>query len=94
MPASATFAAEEASRRDIEKLMMTYADLQDGFVQVANLLGSGPPQELERLMLLEELASVELPNGFEQLGRRRRGARRDEVSPFESLQGASELGVG
>jgi ketosteroid isomerase-like protein len=43
MPADATLGAAEASRRDIEKLMMTYADLQDAgrLDEVAELFTHG-----------------------------------------------------
>ena len=35
-------------------------DLQDPVIQMTNWRGRVPPQELERLVLLEELAGVEL----------------------------------
>ncbi len=35
-------------------------DLQDPVIQMTNRRSRGPPQELERLVLLEELATVEL----------------------------------
>jgi hypothetical protein len=40
----------------LEQMVHTYADLQDAFVQVANLVGRGTPQQLKCLVLLEKLA--------------------------------------
>src|SRR6266850_778410 len=47
------------------------ADLQDALVEMADVAALGAPQQLERLVLLEELASIELRDGVEQQRRRR-----------------------
>ena len=54
------------------------ADLQDALVQIADVAPLGAPQQLERLVLLEELAAVELGDPFQQR-RRRRFVTRHEV---------------
>jgi len=41
-------------------------DLQDPVIQMTNRRGRVPPQELERLVLLEELAGVELLEAAEK----------------------------
>ena len=41
-------------------------DLQDPVIQVTNRRGRVPPQELERLVLLEELSGVELLDAAQQ----------------------------
>ena len=50
------------------------ADLQDAVVKIANRCGRGAPEELQRLVLLEELARIELLDAPYELGRRRFGA--------------------
>ena len=46
------------------------ADLQDALIQAPHLPPLGAPQQLERFVLLEELAAIELLDAFKQ---RRRG---------------------
>jgi len=50
------------------------ADLEDAVVQTAYRRVGVPPEELERLVLREELARVELFDPSEELGRGRLGA--------------------
>jgi len=69
--------------------MHAHADLEDALVQVANLAGGRPPQQLERLVLLEELARVELVDGLQQGGRRGFGTQAPKVSRLEPLEGES-----
>ena len=52
-------------------VMETDADLQDPVIQVAHGRCGVAPQELERLVLLEELAGVELLEAAEKRFRRR-----------------------
>jgi hypothetical protein len=59
-------------------VMETDADLEDAVVELAVGRPCGPPQELERLVLLEELAAVELRDALGQLRRRRIVAARAE----------------
>jgi hypothetical protein len=47
------------------------ADLQDALVQVPDVPPFRSPQQLQRLVLLEELAAIELRDTCEQLRRRR-----------------------
>ena len=47
------------------------ADLEDAVVEGAVGRACATPQELERLMLLEELAAIELLDAGAELGRRR-----------------------
>lgn len=54
-----------------EQMVHAHADLQNTFVQMADVLGCRPPQQLQRLMLVEKLASVEFVDSFYELGRRR-----------------------
>jgi hypothetical protein len=49
-------------------------DLQYPVIQMTNRRGRVPPQELERLVLLEELVGVELLDAAEKRFRRRVGA--------------------
>jgi hypothetical protein len=49
-------------------------DLQDAVIKPAHRRGRVAPQELERLVLFEELASVELLDSVEERFRRRVGA--------------------
>jgi ketosteroid isomerase-like protein len=77
MPASATFAAEEASRRDIEKLMMTYADLQD----------AGRLEEVAQLFTYGAFIVDKVPTPFrgaEVIGAMKR--RHDRVYPDGTLR--------
>ena len=76
-----------------EQVVHADADLQDPFVEMADLVGRRPPQQLEGLVLIEELACVELMNGFGQLRRSRRTARRDEVSRLQAFDRAGKLGM-
>ena len=46
------------------------ADLEDAVIEMTDRRGCVPPQELERFVLLEELAAIELLDAFKQ---RRRG---------------------
>jgi len=50
-------------------------DLQDALVEIPDVAGFGPPQEFERLVLLEKVAAIELRDAFEKEGRRRFVAR-------------------
>jgi hypothetical protein len=50
------------------------ADLEDAVVQATDRRVGGAPERLERLVLLEELARVELLDRARQLVRRRRVA--------------------
>src|SRR5207245_7248004 len=47
------------------------ADLQDAVVEIADRRARGAPEEFEGLVLLEELARVELLDALHELGRRR-----------------------
>ena len=69
----------------LQQVMHAHADLQDAFVQVANLAGRGSPEQLERLVLLEELARVELVDGLQQSGRRGLRAHRGQIDGFQAL---------
>jgi hypothetical protein len=51
-----------------------HADLEDAVIETTVGRAGGAPEELERLVLLEELARVEFCDPFSQLGRRRLGA--------------------
>jgi hypothetical protein len=57
------------------------ADLQDPLVEVADGVALGEPLLLERLVLLEELAAVELLDSAPQARRRRLGATAAALSP-------------
>ena len=57
------------------QVMERDADLQDALVEIADVAALGAPEQLQRLVLLEELAAIELRDPFEQLRRRRFGAR-------------------
>ena len=46
-------------------------DLQDALVEIADVAGLGPPQEFERLVLLEKVAAIELRDAFDEQRRRR-----------------------
>jgi len=65
----------EQSRRAVEvpvaPVMETDADLEDPVIQAADRRAGIAPKELEGLVLLEELAGVELLDTVDQLGRRR-----------------------
>ena len=52
-------------------MMERDADLQNALIQPAYIARLGAPEELERLMLLEVLAAVELRDPLQQ--KRRRG---------------------
>ncbi len=52
-------------------VMEADADLQDAVVQAAVGSAGGTPEQLEGLVLLEELARVELLDPVTELGRRR-----------------------
>src|SRR5712692_7342033 len=53
------------------QVMKGDANLQNTLVEVADVAALRPPEPLQRLVLLEELAAVELRDPFEQLRRRR-----------------------
>jgi len=63
----------EERRRSVEvaiaPVMKTDADLEDAVVQASDRCARVAPQELERLVLLEELAGVELLDAVDQLWR-------------------------
>lgn len=63
----------------LEQMMHTDADLQNAFIQVADLTGRRSPQQFEGFVLLEELAGVELVDRFLEFWRCWRGARRLQV---------------
>jgi len=44
------------------------ADLQDAVIEIANRCGRGAPEDLQRLVLLEELARIELLDASCELG--------------------------
>ena len=69
----------------LQQVMHAHTDLQDAFVQVADLAGRRPPEQLERLVLLEELARVELVDGLQQSGRRGLRAHRGQIDGFQAL---------
>jgi hypothetical protein len=53
------------------KVKETNADEQDPLIEVADVIILGPPEDLDGLVLLEILATIELvDSGAEQLGRR------------------------
>ena len=51
------------------------ADLQDALVEVADVASLRPPEQFQRLVLLEELAAIELRDALDELRRRRFLAR-------------------
>jgi hypothetical protein len=55
-------------------VVKAHADLEDAVIESAVGRTRGAPEELERLVLLEELAGVEFCDAFSQLGRRWLGA--------------------
>src|SRR5258705_9902581 len=61
-------------RRTVEvavaPVMKAHADLEDAVVEASDRRACVAPQELERLVLLEELAGVELLDAMDQLWRR------------------------
>ena len=54
--------------------MKADADLEDAVIEMTDRRGCVPPQELERFVLLEELARVELLDSLDQRRRWRIGA--------------------
>jgi hypothetical protein len=62
------------------------ADLQNAFVQVADLTRRRAPQQLERLVLLEELARVELVDRLVELGGRWFGACSGEIGGLQTFE--------
>jgi hypothetical protein len=46
------------------------ADLQDALVEITNRIRFADPDYLQRLVLLEELASIELLDALQEFGRR------------------------
>src|SRR5207247_6226579 len=54
----------------VAPVMEPDADLQDAVVKIADRRTGVAPEELEGLVLLEELASVELLDAVDELGRR------------------------
>ena len=77
-----------------QQVVHAHADLQDAFVQVTNLAGRRAPEKLERLVLLEELARVELADRLQQRGRRRLRTHRGQIRGLETLQRAHQLWMG
>ena len=73
------------------------ADLQDPVVEVAVGRPCVAPEELERLVLLEELAVVELLDALEELGWRRLVAaspyRLEDLPARDALRRAGGLAV-
>ena len=69
----------------LQQVMHAHADLQYALVEVPNLAGRGSPEQLERLVLLEELARVELVDGLQQCGRRGLRAHRGQIDGFQAL---------
>ena len=53
------------------QVMERDADLQDALIQAAHLPRLGAPEQLERLVLLEVFAAVELLDALQQQRRRR-----------------------
>ncbi len=76
-----------------EQVVEADADLQDALVQMADLVGRGAPEQLERLVLLEELAGVELGDRLAELGRRRLATGLGEVGLAQPLERALQLGM-
>jgi hypothetical protein len=68
-------------------------DLQDSLVQVPNLALGRPPQQLQRLVLLEKLTRVELVNGLREVGWCGFGAGGIQVSGLEPVERALQLRV-
>jgi hypothetical protein len=58
-------------------VLEAHADLQDPLVEVADRVGLLDPLELERLVLLEEVAAVELLDGLPEARWRRSPQRRE-----------------
>jgi hypothetical protein len=56
---------------ELAQMMEGDAHLQDALIQIANVPGLGAPQALERFVLLEELAAIELRDALDQQRRRR-----------------------
>ena len=68
-----------------EQMVHANADLQDALIQVADHVRRGPPQQLEGLVLIEELARVELVDGFGELWRSRRAACLGQVRRLQAF---------
>jgi hypothetical protein len=64
------------------KMVEGDADLQDSLIQPAHVTPFGSPQQLQRLVLLEVLAGIELRDARQQHGRRRFLARRHGLDPY------------
>jgi len=62
------------------------ANLQDAFIEVTDLALCCSPQQLERLMLLEELARVELVDRLVELGRRLFGAGSGQIGGLQAFE--------
>jgi hypothetical protein len=78
-------------------MMEADADLEDPVIQAAVGRSRSAPEELERLVLLEELAAVELLDRSHQLRRRRLVAARAnwlvDRSSRDALRGSRGLAV-
>src|SRR5438874_3562967 len=70
----------------IAQVIEAHAEVQDALVQEAVFVRLGPPHQFERLVLLEELAGVELVDGLEQLGWRRLRAAEPRIATAQALQ--------
>ncbi len=66
-----------------EQVVHAHTDLQDAFIQVADLVWRGSPQQLECLVLIEELARVELVDGLRELWRGWRATRLGQVDRLQ-----------
>ena len=88
----------ELHRRAVEvavpqEVVHAHPDLQDAFVQVADLARRGTPEKLEGFVLFKELTRVELVYRFAKLRRSRLRAGHDQVSRAKPLKRAAELGM-
>src|SRR5712691_4684480 len=77
-----------------QQVVHAHANLQDAFVQVANLARRGAPEQLERLVLLEEFAGVELMDRLQQGWWRGLRAQRSQIRGFQALERADQLWMG
>src|SRR5437867_2714568 len=77
-----------------QEMVHADADLQDTFVEVANLVWGGSPQQLEGFVLFEEFARIELMNGPGELRWRGCGTSLDQVSRREAFDRSGQFWVG
>lgn len=92
-------AVVELHRRSVEvsvfeQMVHAHADLEDALVEIAKLAWGRSPQQLQRFVLLEELARVELVDRLQQLRWGRFRAPEVEIGALEAFQGGCQFRVG